>query len=51
MRLWKASFINTRTEAIGTSCYFAERLVLAEAVEKVPRVGIFETMIQNPGRC
>ncbi len=35
MKLWKADFINTRLEAIGTSCYFAERLVLAEGVEEV----------------
>ncbi len=24
MTLWKAGFIDTRMEAIGTSCYFAE---------------------------
>ncbi len=35
MKLWKADFINTRIEAIGTSCYFAERLVLAAGVDEV----------------
>ncbi len=28
-----------------------ECYLLAEGVEELPGVGIFETMIQNPGRC
>ena len=28
-----------------------ELLLMAEGVEQVPRVRIFETMIQNPGQC
>ncbi len=35
----------------GSRFRAAGLLNLAEAVEEVPGVRIFETMIQNPGRC